>query len=103
MNTEVRGMQNPIGSTILRGRAAIEEVQALLTQLVQHDKDLAALSLRQPDVFTFIAEVSISIQEVVAIVQARRDDVVRLLENKGLQIRPDAEITITPGAVLEAI
>jgi hypothetical protein len=92
MNTEVRGMQNPIGSTILRGKAAIEEVQALLTQLVQHDKDLATVRDDITDLpFTIDHDLAITKDEVLAVIQARRDSVVRLLENKSIMIRPDVE------------
>lgn len=93
MNTEVRGMQNPIGSTILRGRAAIEEVQALLTQLVQHDKDLANVKdTVSHGPYELEGDLVISQDEVLAVIQARRDSVVRLLENKGLQVRPDVDV-----------
>lgn len=93
MNTEVRGMQNPIGSTILRGKAAIEEVQALLTQLVQHDKDLTTVRDDITDMpFTIDHGLAITKDEVLAVIQARRDSVVRLLENKSIMIRPDVPV-----------
>jgi hypothetical protein len=96
-------MQNPIGSTILRGKAAIEEVQALLTQLVQHDADLAII---KDDVsgtpYQFSADLIFTHAEVLAVIQARRDSVVRLLENKGIQIRPDVEGLVLAGQPLSA-
>lgn len=103
MNAEVRGMQNPIGSTILRGRAAIEEVQALLTQLVQHDKDLAmAKDTMSGGPYELDGALTITGDEVLAVIQARRECVVRLLENKNIAIRPDVEGLVLQGSPLDA-
>lgn len=95
-----------IAATI-RGKAALDEVRDLLDQLAKVDTDLEACDAYpelprancEPPVMAWptFSGITVTHDELHAVIQRRRDAIVNKLQNKGIRIAPDPEhITHAP-------
>jgi hypothetical protein len=78
----------------LRGKAAVAEVQDLLTQLVAEDETIAEITAKCPDKAETIETKTtpifvITVGELLEVFQRRREAILLKLENKGIKVAPD--------------
>ena len=78
----------------LRGKAAVAEVQDLLTQLVAEDETITALTKDHPNTDVYIETdtspiYTLKVSELLEVFQRRRDAILLKLENKGIKVAPD--------------
>jgi hypothetical protein len=78
----------------LRGKAAVAEVQDLLTQLVAENETIALLGDAYPDRDTYLETDSspaytLKVSELLDVFHRRRDAILLKLENKGIKVAPD--------------
>lgn len=86
----------------IRGRAALDEVRSLFDQLYLIDGDLAELEGWECKSGVLLdAPFKLTYDEVLQVVQGRRDAVVKTLENKGIRIAPDPIPTPAPALETE--
>ncbi|MGA0588879.1 hypothetical protein ACO2Q2_17420 [Dyella sp. KRB-257] len=85
----------------LRGRAAVDEVRTLLTQLVDVDADLErvdqllvvdACAEKPRTEWEVAAGIHVTHDELRHLIQRRRDAIVNKLQNKGIRIAPDPDL-----------
>jgi hypothetical protein len=78
----------------LRGKAAVAEVQELLSKLLDEEDAINILSLEHPDKEDFIETdtspiYTLTVSELLDVFQRRRDAILLKLENKGIKVAPD--------------
>jgi hypothetical protein len=79
-----------IGAT-LRGKAAVDEVRDLLSQLAKVDEDLDSFGgMTESNTY---GPFNVTHDELHQVIQRRRDALLNKLQNKGIRIAPDPEIT----------
>ena len=82
-----------VGAT-LRGKKAVQEVRELFDRLEVIDRDVDAhQSATPPNTY---GTYNLTHEEVADVLQQRRQDVLRQLENKGIRVAPDPELVIHP-------
>ena len=82
-----------VGAT-LRGKQAVQEVRELFDRLEVIDRDVGAHQSATPD--EVYGPYNLTHEEVADVLQQRRQDVLRQLENKGIRVAPDPELVIHP-------
>lgn len=96
----------------LRGRAAVDEVRALLTHLVEVDADLERVDQlltveagsAPPTEWEVAAGIHVTHDELRHLIQRRRDVIVNRLQNKGIRIAPDPDNhAASPGSTPAAV
>ena len=87
-----------VGATI-RGSEALAEVRRLIDQLYLIDSDIATHEGPKPAGHVDAYPFDMTHEEVAGVLQQRRAEVLRKLENKGIRVAPDPEPDRTPPSV----
>lgn len=80
-------------ATVLRGSSAINEVRELLDQLALVDA-LAAQCEMATEEQDLSVNITISNDEVTEVIARRRAVITNKLENKGIRIAPDVDLSV---------
>lgn len=76
-------------SAVLRGNAAIAEVIDLLTSVANVDDQIESVKAQTENYFMLLDGLAINNDEVIEMLNRRRDGFLTKLENKGIRIAPE--------------